>query len=418
MFDEVGPLALALPPLLVVSAFFSGSETAFFGLSQAQRRRLRESHAVVAGSVDRLMAKPRELLVTLMIGNMSANVTYFVVTSVLALRASSAASAATISLLCLAGMILLGEVTPKLVATGSRERWCVVTAALLEGLHRVITPLRAPVSALIGPLSRLAPSAGAHRVTHDELSALLARSAGEGAIDVGEARLLEAVAQLSALRAEDVMTPRGSVRWAPADATREELVTLLRERPAARTLVCERDLDDGVLGVLETASFLARARPGAVLHGWARSAVFVPEAATLENVLESLRAKRDSIAVVVDEYGGVSGVVTAGDIVSRLVGESAGGAGAFDEDRAEIEELGSGVFRVPGRLAVREWRRALALQEAPRARTVGGLAMELLGRPPREGDMVRVGSIAIRVETLDGRGVATALVSVDEGNSS
>lgn len=411
----VDPLALALPPLLLVSAFFSGSETALFGLSHAQRRRMRGGPA---RAVARLLARPRELLVTLMIGNMAANVTYFVVTSVLTLRAESAAAAAWVSLACLTGMILLGEVTPKLVATGSRERWCTLTVVAIEWIHVAVGPLRAPVSALIGPLSRLAPTAGEKQVTHDELSALLLRSAGEGAIDEGEARLLEAVAELTALRARDVMTPRGRVRWVRADATRDELVAQIRDRPVARALVCEHDLDGGVLGVVETTSFLAHAPPGATLRTRVRDAVFVPESATLEDVLSSLRAKRESVAVVVDEFGGVSGVATAGDIVSRLVGEHASGEGAIDEDRPVIEDLGGGVFRVSGRLAVRDWKRALGLDEAPRGRTVGGVVMEKLGRQAHHGDTVRLGSLTIRVESLDGRAVGTVLVSVDEGGAS
>lgn len=406
----VDPLAVALPPLLLMSAFFSGSETALFGLSQAQRRRMRGSAARASA---RLLARPRELLVTLMIGNMAANVTYFVITSVLALRAESAASAAWISLACLSGMILLGEVTPKLVATGSRERWCSATVVAIEWIHVLIGPLRAPVSALIGPLSRLAPKGGEHRVTHRELGALLSRSAGEGAIDAGEAEMLSAVAELSALRARDVMTPRGQARSMRADATRAEVIGELRERPVARVVVCERDFDAGVLGVLDTAEFLSRAGDGVVVRTFVRSAVFVPESATLEGVLASLRAKRESVAVVVDEYGGVSGVVTAGDIVSRLVGERRSGEGAIDEDRPVVEDLGGGVFRVPGRLAVREWKRLLGLEEAPRGRTVGGVVMEKLGRPAHTGDTVRLGSLTIRVESLEGRAVATALVSVE-----
>jgi len=406
------PLFLALPVLLAFSAYFSGSETALFGLDQTQRRRLRGSHPAAAAAVDRLLARPRELLVTLMIGNMAANVTYFVVTSVLTLRASGAAAAAAVSFGCLAAMILFGEVTPKLAATGGRERWCAAAALLLEGIHTLIAPVRAPVSALIGPLARLAPAHAGGAVTHDELAELLSRSSSAGVIDPDEARLLEAVSELSALRVRDVMTPRVRVRWAPAGATRAELVAELRQRPVARVLVCERDLDTGVIGVVDTARFMAYAGPESTLRSRARAAVFVPESATLDRVLDTLREKRESLAVVVDEYGGVAGVVTAGDIVSRLIGESS--RSPIDEDRPRVEPLGGGVFRVPGRLSVREWRRALGLPVAGRASTIGGLVMELLGRPPHEGDMARLGPLVIRVERMEGRAVASALVSVDE----
>ena len=131
------PLALALPPLLLVSAFFSGSETALFGLTQSQRRRMRGGSARTVG---RLLSRPRDLLVTLMIGNMAANVTYFVVTSVLTLRAGSAAEGAWVSLACLAGMILLGEVTPKLVATrGKGNEAAAIGMARMLGRKRIRT---------------------------------------------------------------------------------------------------------------------------------------------------------------------------------------------------------------------------------------------------------------------------------------
>ena len=406
-------LLVVMVPLLVLSGFFSASETVLFGLAESDRVAVRRRNPRVARAIDSLLSQPRMLLITVLLGNMTVNTLYFVVGSVLSMNLAESIWAAV---LCGAGTVLaiviFGEVIPKILGSSLRDRAVLFIAPALLAVHRSIGPLRKLIDFLvIAPLARLtAPSSRPRELDKDELAAMLELSAREGVIDDLEQSLLQEVVRMRGLRVADVMTPRVSMTSITMETPRREI-----EHYAERTHLSElpvRSSDpDAVQGLFSVRNYLLDSRGDSTpLSDHVHPARFVPELSNLDNLLDHFRRTRSSTAIVVDEWGGTAGVVTIEDLVEELVGDI---IGLGEESIPAPEALEDGSWRVSGAMHVDEWAALFGEGVLPgRVRTVGGLFMDLLGREPLQGDEITIGNLLCTVESSDGGRVRTALVRV------
>ena len=321
------PMLAALPVLLGLSGFFSGSETALFALTESERITLRRGGGMAGRAVEALLANQRMLLITVLMGNMTVNTLYFVVTSVLLMKSDATVlGEVLLAVGFLLLVILLGEVTPKLIANTHRTGFAGFVAPPMLALHRAITPVRTVVDRLvIGPLSRLAsPSARPPRLDEKELSALLEVSGSGGVIDAEEQRILREVIRLRRLKVRDVMTPRVRIAAVELDASYEQVRDLAERTRLTKFPVYKENLDH-IVGLLPVRSFLlagesAPAGGDAPVH-------YVPETARLDQLLDRFRETHTQLAIVVDEYGGTAGLVAVEDVVEELVGDIVGAQG-------------------------------------------------------------------------------------------
>ncbi|HCT43909.1 MAG TPA: hypothetical protein DF699_01695, partial [Phycisphaerales bacterium] len=346
------PLIIVLALLLVGSAFASGSETALFGVTHGQRATLRRSSPTLGRMVDALLARPRELLMQVLLLNMIINVSYFIVTSVLTLRADDAVTRVLVSLVSLTAIILMGEVFAKLFASGATLLFLRIAAPAHLLIRRPISGLPRVLDVwVISPMARLASPGDAdqaNEVNAEELGALISMSAGDGVIDRGEQQMLTSIVEMGSLRVEQIMTPRVDIEWVQPDAGLDELSEHCRKSGRTRMLVCEKDLDNGLLGVIDAR----RVFEGQTIQQALQPVLYVPEQSRLDILMEQLRSSGKRLGVCVDEHGGVSGVVTIADIVRELIEELEHPADSVGE---AIENLGDGRWLVPGRLGIRDW---------------------------------------------------------------
>lgn len=404
-------LLISLVPLVLTSGFFSGSETALFGLSHNERLRFRKGATLAGRAVETLMADERLLLITVLLGNMVANVLFFVFSSVLLLRLHAGVVLNTLAAIgTLLLLVLLGEVLPKMLANTKRMTFAGFIAPPLLTLHGLITPLRIVLDRfIVSPLSRLtAPRVPPQRLDERELREMLELSGEEGAIDSDERRMLRDVIKLGRMKVSDVMTPRVKVSAIPVGAARDDVRRLARETRLTRLPVIENDLDH-VLGVLHVRRFLVGDQnhvtkdiPEVVPPS------FVPEMATLEKLLEEFRAVGGKSAIVVDEYGGTSGVVSIEDVVEEIVGDIIGPDETPDE---AIQSIGLGVWRVRGDMSLHDWAETfdLSLRDTP-ASTLSGFLTELLGRAAEVGDVLHHLNLRIEVEQVRGMLITSAVM--------
>jgi len=420
-------ILVLLPVLLALSAVCSGSETALFGLTHADRVRLRGERPRASEVVAKLLREPRKLLLTVLLLNMTVNVAYFVLSSAWALRAPTPIAGVAISLGTLAGIVLIGEILAKLLANADRVRVVSLIAAPIAMVQRGVAPVLTGLErGVVSPMARvLAPRSGRNRA-HDaaELTALLAEAGRVGAIDGHEQRLLAEVVELGRLRVRDVMTPRLDVQWIDereltADRVRE---TLARIRHGTIPIARDELQGERVVGLLDARRYLATAHaaprtpaPRALALA-VRPARFVPENIRLDQLLEHFRATGTHTALCVDEFGGVQGLVQVEDVVRSLV-EAVGDEADGDREPAHLVALG--VWSVPGRLPVHELIDDFGLDERAvdrRVSTVAGLVQLRLGRLPTVGDTVRVDRLTLEVERVTGRTVDRLLVREAAGD--
>jgi len=394
-------LLIALLPLLVVSAFFSGAETLLFGFSENERIELRRRGGVAARCVEALLVEPRMLLVTVLLGNMTANTLYFVVCSVLILSLSLGVTLEVFfGIATLVTIVLLGEVFPKMTATTARVRLAPLIVPPLFAFHRAIAPLRIFVERLIvAPLGRLtAPRAAPPELDADELAALLTLSSEQGVIEADEQRLLEQVIRMRRMRVRDVMTPRVQMETVTEDATPAAVRNLAREKRLTR-LPVHRGSVDQIVGILPVKAFLLDRRGETTrVRDHLRPIRFVPDVATLEKLLDHFRTTDSDLAVVVDEYGGTAGIVAMEDVVEELVGDI-----VSPEERAipAPRRIRPERWLVSGDMSVHDWADAFGQSmERAHASTVGGLVLERLGRAPEVGDSVLLGNVQLQVTAM------------------
>jgi len=410
-----------LAVLLACSGFFSGTETAFFGLTRGQLHRLAESSVRGGRMVASLMRRPRRVLNTLLLGNMLVNVAFAGISAVLLYSLHDALEmagawpwiAAVVSPVPLVTLILVGEVAPKMLALVLGRRWAVAVAPPMMVIQRVLWPVLIVLEWLfVSPLTRLlAPRApgGAH-VTSDELAALLDLSAKRGIIDTDVNALLHEIIELTHLRVADIMVPRVDVIACDVDAQPEELLETFRRTHLRKLPVYEGDIDN-ILGVVHAKRLFLS--PASRLRELVAPVSFVPEAANIERLLLQFRVRKEQMAIVVDEYGGTAGLVTLEDVLEEIVGDIP------DPREAHlgppVEKVSDREYVLDGDLSIHEWADVFTTDLAStRVRTVGGLVTSLLGRIPREGDTAEYRNLRFTVRSLRGRRIGKLCLELME----
>ena len=323
-----------LPVLLGASGFISGSETALFFLNHHQRLELSRSGGLAGGIVSRLLGETRALLITLLLCNMVLNVLYFVITTVLILRLRENSTIGAVGVGAASGaalltLIMIGEVTPKLLAARLAVPWSKLAAVPLMVVHRTVGPLRLVLSVfVITPLARLiAPRHRPPALSPDELEALLGISEAQGVIDQGEEQLLQQVLELGQLTVKHLMTPRVEIAAFDLANDPADLIDLIRRTRFSRIPVYHGDVDH-VAGIVHARqALLQRPATPAALTPLVREAQFVPEQQRADRLLLTFRRTGTTFAIVVDEYGGTAGLVTLEDVVEHMVGRMPGPPG-------------------------------------------------------------------------------------------
>lgn len=432
MLYQALPILLALPVLLVLAAWCAGMETALFSLNYQDRLRLKKLSPRAAASVTALLARPRPLLISLLLVNMFATTLYLVLTALLKARIEAAWMQYALVAVNLLLMTVAAEVVSKLLAGRKRVEVCLLFATITERAFHLIAPVRVFMDDLvISPLVRVllpqttSKTPASPSLSPDELSQLIELGHRQGALDSDELSILRQVIAFNSLQVRDVMTPRVDIEWLDERSTTASVLELVSRAKLTRVPVCVAggELDDGVIGMLNTKRFLALAgrTPGggasaAALKDFLEPVSYVPERASLDKLLEHFRTSHVKMALCVDEYGSIIGVVAMADIARRLMVELSADGSGVDVD-ADIQAIEPGVWSVPGRLPVRDWAPMFGLASDRRFATIAGLVMDQLGRVPIINDEVRLGNVCIRVEQVTGRVVDRVRISVDRAGA-
>ncbi len=400
---------LVLLLLLTASAAISGSETTLFSLNRSTLAEFAKSPSALKRCAALLMEQPRRTLLTILLANVVVNTAIFTV-AYMALefldRWHSGLQAVG-GILAPVGVIACGDMLPKSVALANPLRWAPLAAAVVSALRFALSPIVLVLGVLVDALLRLlapAPST-AYTLTRDELQSLLQLSARDGIIDSRENEMLLGAVALAQTSVREVMTPRVDIRSiaATADSTTARLMAQTSRR---RTLLVHgTDLDD-IRGLVHSRDLFLN--PHARLLALVRPVHYVPEQVNLVQLVRHFRQKRIESAVVVDEYGGTAGVVSAVDVAKRIVGDlPEGGISRL----VAVEALDDNTYRLPGDLSVRLWATRFGVGEIDgHIDTVAGLILSRLGRMPRPGDRVHFGNLMLTVESMDRRRIATVLL--------
>jgi putative hemolysin len=370
-------------------------------LRDAQDRRSR--------TVVDLLRNPDDLLVTILLGNMVVTIFYASLAVIMAHAVAGYGKVAFgIEVAAFVVLIVAGEVVPKYITMAEPRRMSRFLAIPLAVFRKAAGPL----VNVAGRLSRGISDFIVHQskrphVTAQEFDAILRLGEDHGVIDGVEEDLLQGVLNLKEIRACEVMTPRVDVAAVDIRTGPEDVRRIAREAKSSKLPVYDGNMDN-IVGILRVKDLILY--PEKSLRDSVRSVKFVPENASIGDLMVSFQEEKGNFAVVVDEYGGTSGIVTLEDVMEEVVGEI---RDEYDRDIPPIRETGLGTYAVAGNLPLRNLNERFdAGAEAKGVVTVAGYIMARLDRPPAEGDQVRCGSLLLIVSMVAGRRVTEVRIEV------
>lgn len=397
---------LAMLLLLAASAFFSSSETIFFSLNPLHVRRLTQRDPAGGQLIHDILATPTRLLSTILIGNTITNVAVAAVGFALAEKfVPSHGEAVAIPIVTLL-LIVFGEAGPKRLGLLHAEQLAPRYARVFRVLIRVTTPLRALLERITRTFEPLFRPHG-RTLSEDEFKTVLEISGEEGILNAEELAMIKSIIQLEDMKASDVMTPRVDIIGLDLAGDPAEFPD--RARAARRNhLVLYRDQVDNVEGFLDARRYLLD--PELRLDAARLPAYFVPENTPINRLLMQFQKDHRRLAVVVDEYGGVAGVVTRGDILEEITGEI---YQELNKPRPLFQEAGPGRWLVDANFSLEELNRKLDLQlDAEGADRLAGWIAHHLGHVPEKDDAVE--AQGVRVTVLQTQRLRVTLAQIEK----
>lgn len=395
--------------LLFLSGFFSGSETALFSLSWVDLEKLSEKNHPRGALVRRLLDEPRKLLVTILVGNESVNIStsIFVATIISALIGTDDWLVVTLAGTAVVTPLLLvfGEITPKTIAVRYNERFATTVARPLQFFSRVILPVRWVLSTVADVIVR--PSEGKSEngpegIEKEEFRALIDMGEKDGVLDESEGALFRNVFEFGDTLVSEIMTPRTDMESLHVEVPLTDVLGKVIESHFSRIPVYGEDKDD-VVGILYAKDLLQkRVRSGEVkdLATLLRKPFFVPLTKKAVDLFTELRREMIHLAIVVDEYGGMAGMVTMEDLLEELFGE------IMDETDSEemlCREIGDRAYLASAMLPVEDFNEIAGIDlPTGQVDTLGGFVLSLFGRVPVQGETIEHKDVRFHVKSVAG----------------
>ncbi|MBF0310891.1 MAG: HlyC/CorC family transporter [Magnetococcales bacterium] len=379
--------------LLGCSAFFSGTEVALFSLNPVQLEQMaKENHPRLA-LIRRLLEDPRNLIATILIGNELVNVAASNLSATFLIRLLGGEDKWWVNIFIMLPLLLLiGEITPKTIAVRNNIPFAALVARPIASFMRLITPLRRVVRWVANFFITLiigTPQEKKTTVTEEMVRTLAEQATEDGVLDDSEREYINNIFSFGNLMVKDVMVPRAKIAFLNAHATYAEAIRLFQSHNVDRVPVYEGHRDD-IVGVLHVRDMVkagpALANNAKWLPGLLRKPYFVVGSKRVSSLFQIFREKKQSMALVVDEYGGLVGLVTTKDLLETIFGEMRDKTG---KSGSNIQPLINGCFRCDGVMPLSEFNQMTqANLEVDEVETLGGAILHHLGELPVAGQKI------------------------------
>jgi putative hemolysin len=384
--------------LFVLSAFFSGTETALFSLSKIERRRLTERHPQLSKWVNYHLEHPRQTLITILIGNLFVNTLSTALVTLITIHSIGASYISFTLILYTVFLIFFAEIIPKTLAVRENERFSLLTSIPLRAIVIVLYPFRRLVRFVTDWILKfLVPEQKEHpdQISEEELKTLVKIGEEEGVLDRDERRMLQKLLELGERPVKEIMTPRISLALLDSDEPREKHVEMMQKHHFSHFPVYQNTVDN-IIGLVSVQEYMLN--PDATISKILTQPLFVPELKRIDDLLTEFKQKNQTFAVCVDEYGGTAGIVTLEDIFEEIFGE-------FYDEYAKVENairsLGHHEYMVEAKITLSEFNEYFSTHlESEAATTLSGFILEKLGEVPEKGKVIELPECEIRIHDV------------------
>jgi len=393
---------IALAVLILMSGYFSATETAFLSCNKTRLRTMAEKGNKRAALVNRLNENYDRLLSTILIGNNIVNLTAASIGTVLFVRLYGDIGATVSTAVITVLVLIFGEITPKNVAKDCPEKLAMFSAPIIRVLIWIFTPLNFLFGLWKKLVSKVLHLESDSKMSQEELLMLVEEVREGGTIDSEEGDLLKNAIEFNDMRAEDILTHRVDLEAVDIESTKEEIAEVFTQSKFARLPVYEDSIDN-IIGILNMKDFYdGTGITAKSIRDIMTKPLFVLKSEKIDELLKLLQETKSQMAVILDEYGGTLGIVTLEDILEELVGE------IWDEHDEVTEEyipIGENRWRVDCSVNLDDFCDFFGIETDSTTISLGGWVMEQLGKVPEAGDSFEFECLSVSVVETDGQRV-------------
>ena len=416
MDESLFARSLLLVFLLLCSAFFSACEVAYFSLNSLQLNEMSEKKGHLGRIVNSLLEKPRELLITIYIGNEFVNIAISVVVTSIAINVFGNLGVGIAIGVGTLLLLVFGDIIPKSISLKFSQPYALFSAYPLTIFAKIVQPAQKLFSIwtekIIGFMGILPHGLKESPITDEEFRAMVQVGEGEGVIDSDERELIQNVIEFGETTVDEIMTPKIDMFTVGIEDSLDDILPRIIENFYSRVPVYGED-EEGILGILYTKDLtrlkhLPREKVSlkSILH----DTISVPQSKKIKEMLEEFRRMKRHMAIVLDEYGSVCGLVTLEDILEELVGEI---DSEMRQEELPLKRLNENHYRIVGAYSLAEFNESFQ-SDLPENDydTVGGYVFGLFGRIPRSGELTTVDRFKFRVEKMKGSRILSLFITL------
>lgn len=391
-------LIILLIILIIFSAFFSGIETALMSISMIKARSLVKQKKRGAETLFRLKQNPHKLLITILIGNNFANIAAASIATVVftGMFGSSGVGIATGIMTFM--ILVFGEITPKSFATQNAERISLVVARPIELLSYALSPLVKVLEIITSVIRGIFGGGNEKELTEEELKTIVTMGYEEGLLTKEVSEMMSSLLKFEDVKANEIMTPKNEVSFVNGNAKLGEVIDFVIKTPYSRYPIYSKTKDKiiGILDVDDVLKYIKTKKLNTKIKNIAREVYFIPETKEVDDLLVEFQKKETPMAIVVDEYGSVLGIVTQEDVLEEIVGD------IFDKSsRREVyvKPVNEKVIMADARATIDQIEKELGVGlKEKHFNTIAGFIEHKLGRIPKKGEKIELSKVSIIVE--------------------
>ena len=395
-------LLVIIAVCIIMSAYFSATETSFSSLNKIRLKTMAEDGNKKAKRALKVADNFDSLLSSILIGNNIVNILASSLCTVLFidLIKDNESLATTLSTVVLTIVILIfGEISPKSIAKESPEKFAMFSAPIISALMVLFTPLNFVFKMWKKLLSKMFKSEEEAGITEEELISIIEEAEEDGNFEKSETDLIKSAIEFNELEVGDIFTPRIDITAVKAEATYEEVYEVFKTSGYSRIPVYTDDLDN-ITGILYYKDFFTKEVEKNGIASIVKPVIFVTKNRNVNELMKELQEKKLHLAVVTDEYGSCAGIVTLEDILEEIVGDI---WDEHDDVVVDVREIGENEYIVTGKANTSKVFDMLEIDVEPESLTINGWAMDILGRIPVAGDVFEADGLSARVLKMNGK---------------
>ena len=399
--------------LLILSAFFSGTETAYFHI----RKHRKETPEKIKSVLD----SPQHLLVSLLTGNTIVNVS---IASLAAYITAGFADDYTWSkstlilmevLVVSVVVLIFGEILPKMIAIKYSKEYALKMYTPLKIMMFILSPIAQGFNAITNVVIKIIPFRKEKIFdSEEELKILAELGEEEGTLQEEESDMIQSIFDFKEKTVGEIITPRVDIVSLKSDESIDKAMDIIGERQFSKIPIYKDTIDNikGILYAKDIIPYLMGSRPNVNLQTLARQPFFVPETKPIDDLMEEFKLRKTSIAIVVDEWGGTEGLVTLEDVVEEVMGEI---RDPYDQEESHVLKQSDGSFIVDGSITIYDLEEETDI-EFPEDRdydTLGGFILDILTDIPQTGEQVEFNNMIFTVQTVENNRIGKIKIQIN-----